>query len=364
MYTQHRYGSAFDTDGRGNRRVGVGKDAELIGIRFIASQNLPITGFRWVQRGGEVYSLGNGGTFRVTVRNEAAGAPNAILATSNDFSPGNPAGHWERADAQTFSSPYTPSVGQVLWMVLDNVHASESTNYLSINCAYKYDAPLTPRQPAFLDDFALWEYNSGSWVQNLYHTPCVEIIYDSGAAFDGNGYLGIINGSHGSITDTTTMVRERFTVTGGDRTATDIYWKIGRVSGSDLVTVRLETGAGSLIEEGTFADSGTNIPASTPSPTPVNTQGQWCHRQLDTPRTLTNGSTYNVRLSCPATSTYYSTALTGGIFPEGGSPAEYDFASRRFTDGVGQKTTDSGSNWDDLYDFLPQNNPMYFVVLQ
>jgi hypothetical protein len=357
MYRPLIYGSAMNIDSRGNIRVP--PDAAKIAYRWIASQASPVTGFRHVQRGGSGYSLGGGGTYRYQhCADDGTGKPGTVLATSNSFSPGNPSGDWERVDSVTFPSPYTTVIGTTYHIVGENIGSSPSSNYISFNEVFRFGTPLNPRQPAYTDDCAIYELDSGVWGLSANHTPVFEVIYGNGQ-FDGQGYQGIIIGSHGNITGTTTMVRERFTVTGGDRTATQLWWRLGRQSGTDLVKLRLETGTGVLIEESDAADSGTTIPVHSPGAT---YSGDWCHITFGTPRVLTNGSTYNVRASCPSGSTYWSMPITSGIFPTGGNPAQYNWASRHFGDGTGQKTINSGGTWSALYAYLPENNQFYFVL--
>lgn len=362
MYAPKIYGSAMNIDSRGNRRVAQGRDCVMIAYGFIASQNSAISSVNWVQRGNGTtpnsYSNGTGGTYQGAIlTDDGTGKPGAVVATSTtNVAPGNPAGDWERCDANVFgSSPYTPTVGQKVYFRLDNIAGTETDNYCSANQAFRFGTPLNPRNPAFTNDLQIWEWNGTLWVQNTSHTPVFSINYANGQ-FDGNGYMGIITGSHGNISGTTTMVRERFTVSGGDKVVTELWMRLGRQSGTDKVLLRLENSVGTLIEEGLMVEDPTTFPLASPGAT---YSGDWLHYTLSTPRTLTNGQAYSLRASCAGTSTWWAMPIVGGNFPTGGSPAEHDWASRRFTDGNGQKTTDSGGTWPALYSFLPENTQSY-----
>ena len=61
--------------------------------------------------------------------------------------------------------------------------------------------------------------------------------------------------------------------------------------------------------------------------------------------TLRVGSTYNVRLSTAADTTYTTVPVREGT--------DSGFGSYRFTDGDGERTTDGGGSWSKLYEWSP-----------
>ncbi len=357
MYNQHLYGSGMNIDSRGNIRVT--PDATQIAYRFIASQTSTVSTFRFVQRGGSGYSLGTGGTYVLDFcDDDGTGKPGTVITSTGTFTPGNPAGEWERTDAVTFPSPPSTVSGHTYHVKGRNTHATPGSNYISFNEAYRFGTALNPRQKAFTNDNAILRLSGSTWTVDANHTPVYELAYANGQ-YDGNGYMGIIIGSHGNITGATTMVRERFTVTGGARTVTELWFRVGRQSGTDKVLLRLEDSGGTLIEEGLMVETAASFPLASPGAT---YSGDWAHYVLGTARVLANGSTYSLRVSCAGTSTWWAMPIAGGSFPTGGSPSEYDWASRRFTDGSGQKTTNSGGTWSALYGFLPENTQSFMVT--
>jgi hypothetical protein len=151
------------------------------------------------------------------------------------------------------------------------------------------------------------------------------------------------------------MARERFTVSGGDRTVTKCWVRIGKQSGTGLLTIRLEDNAGGLIEGGTVNPSG--VPTWTFGDG-GHANGDWVGITFATPRVLTNGVEYCLRLSTDSASQYSMVALRRSQASDG---ADY-LQSRGFYDGECEKTTNGGSSWARPYAYAPQNMQMYFEV--
>lgn len=357
MYVPTFYGSG-NSDSRANIRTASGADAMLVSFRFIASTSSALNSVQWQQRGGSGYSLGTGGTYRLTLRaDDGSGNPGTVLATATDYSPGNP-GTFEKLDTITFPSPYTVTAGVKYHIVFDNVHASEASNYISINCSYTYNT-LTPRQPGYTQDFAVMRTTNGTtWSVMSNYTANVEIAYADGT-FDGYGYNGINIDAVKTVTGSNNMIRELFTVSGGTRTVTEAWVRVGRQSGTGLLTLALYTGAGSIMAFGSAADSGSSVGLTTVGGT--GTQGTWCHIEFGTPQTLTNGQQYFLRLSCAAGTQYSMTPLSHGI----NNPSA-NLSSKTFTDGIGQYTTNGGSSWSAIYAGFASpghsNTQFYFVT--
>jgi hypothetical protein len=363
MYIANIYGSAMNIDTRNNYSVATGANAnvDLLSWRFIASRSSAIQTVRWQQRTGTGYSNGNGGTYRLTLRADDGTAnhlPGSILATSADYSPGNP-GTYEKLEAMTFPSPYTVTAGTTYHLVLENVHASQATNYISVNCSMIFGTTLTPRQPAFTQDFAVLTYR-GSWQLRGQDTANIEIKY-ADLSYDGNGFSAVYQAGYGLISGTSLMVRENFTVSGGNKTVVSIYVRVGRQSGTSLLSIRLEDGAGSLLSEGLASDSGSTVPITVPNTDSSN--GAWVHRLLPAQVTLTDNTNYHIRLSCAAGTQYSMVPIQHGILlPPGNWGTDWRYLlSRHFPDGAMQKTT-NGSSWATPYGGLPLNMQMYMVL--
>jgi len=229
-------------------------------------------------------------------------------------------------------------------VVFENVSADPTANWISLNALYVFQ-PTVPRQPTFGDDYALLRGGTSGWTVRGGDTPIFDLAYANGV-HDGMSYIGAMIDKYAIISGPANMARERFTVSGGDRTVTTAAVRVRRTSGSSPLTIRLETGDGTLIEEGTVAAS--SIPASAPGGD--NGGAVWATVVFASPHVLANGSTYHLRIST-APDTQYTTFPVQEGTPKG-------LLSYRFTDGSGQRTTD-GSSWADIYGQGPADLQFY-----
>jgi hypothetical protein len=87
----------------------------------------------------------------------------------------------------------------------------------------------------------------------------------------------------------------------------------------------------------------------------------WVTGTFASPHRLTNGATYNLRLSTDSDSTYATVPLREGTDcgDAGGNGHPTGFRSDRFTDGHGQRTTNGGSTWSNLYLYSPVDLQFY-----
>jgi hypothetical protein len=76
----------------------------------------------------------------------------------------------------------------------------------------------TPRQAAFSDDFATLYAQPTTWKLQPAHLPIFDLTYASGQ-HDGQAYIGTLADRFGQINGSLNMAREKFTVSGGDRTS-------------------------------------------------------------------------------------------------------------------------------------------------
>ena len=336
------YGSV-QGDTRNNHVIG-GSERVRLAYRFRASTTSAAASIRVQQRGGTVYSGGNGGTIRVSIQPDANGTPSGTILSSLAFSPGNPSGNWEVWPRLDFPGPATLTAGQLYHVVFENVSADPTANWISLNALYVFH-PTVPRQPTFGDDYALLGGGTSGWNVLGGDTPIFDLAYANGV-HDGMSYIGAMIDKYVIISGPANMARERFTVSGGDRTVTTAAVRVRRTSGSSPLTIRLETGDGTLIEEGTVAAS--SIPASAPGGD--NGGAVWATVVFASPHALANGSTYHLRVST-APDTQYTTFPVQEGTPKG-------LLSYRFTDGTGQRTTD-GSSWADIYGRSPADLQFY-----
>jgi len=337
------YGTGVGYDTKAN--LWVGGNNQKVAIKFKATSSSALNSVRFVQRGGAGYSLGNGGTMAVSVRaDDGAGHPSASSLAQQSYTPGNPSGGWEKFDAVTFASPATLTAGTTYYIVFSNTSTS---NYISVNSVFIYGGS-TPRQPMFNDsEFGLM-YTSGAWgsVHSGY-TPVVDLTYASGV-HAGQAYYEAMIANYATISGASSMARERFTVTGGNKTVNSASIRLRRSTGTSPLKLTLETAAGVAIDSGTVTAA--SVPVS--SPGGDNGGSKWVTVTFATPRVLTNGSTYNLKASTETGTTYTTFPVRSG--------EDKGFMAHTFT-GSGQRTT-NGSTWTDLYQWAHQDLQIHFGV--
>ena len=157
------------------------------------------------------------------------------------------------------------------------------------------NSPGSPRQPAFADsDYAVLYAEPSSWSVQGKYTADMDLTYANGM-HDGMAYIANIVEMYGTISGSAS-VREHFTVSGGNRTVTKAYVRVRRTTGSSPLTIRLETGSGTLIEAVSVPAS--SVPASAAGGD--NGGSVWVSATFDSPHTLVDGTAYNLRLTTAA----------------------------------------------------------------
>jgi hypothetical protein len=335
------YGSV-QGDSRNNHQIGPG--GNHLAYRFRASTTSMVESIRVQQRGlggGSSYSGGDGGIIMVSIQTDSGGKPSGTILSSFTFSPGNPSGNWESWPLLTFPAPASLTAGRIYHVLFDNVASSPNSNWISLNVLY-YWGSLTPRQATVSDDVAVLYATPTTWSVQPGETPIMDLAYANGT-HDGMGYIGILADRYGSISGSSNMVRQHFTVSGGSRTISSANVKVRRISGSGSLTILLEKSDGTLIES-------VNIPASsiplgrlpTSNGDRSNLAGStWASAKFRSRHVLANGQTYNLRLVTTAETEYIAVPVQEGT--------DKGLASFRFTDGDGQHTTSGGSSWTNLY---------------
>lgn len=347
------YGPGIGYDVLANIQVGgdaSGFSNTYVSYRFKAGATSTLVSVRWycIDRTHVGYGAGTGGTIRMTIEADSNGSPSGTpLATRDVVAP------VDDFQLYTFASPPSLTSGQLYHLVFTNVDASPTTNYVSVDCLFNYN-PSTPRQPRFTDSewAALRKLGpAGAWTVQSGYTPILQIIYGDGTT-QGMGYMEANVTSYGTITGTNSMVRELFTVSGGSRNVTGAGVRLIKASGStDPLTVRLEDNAGTLIDSFTIAASAiaTGLPAN------YGREGVWTTGSFAATQMLSNTSTYRLRLSTGAASTFYMFPMRRGQSYSYVSPQTY------FGDGKSQKTTD-GSTWSSLGRVTDENNCQFYFV--
>jgi hypothetical protein len=151
------------------------------------------------------------------------------------------------------------------------------------------------------------------------------------------------------------MVREHFTVSGGDKVVTGAGVRLLKIAGgTEPLTVQLEDASGNVIDSFTIPAS--SIADGTNNPGDLGPNAKWVAGSFTSPQTLVNGTTYSLRFSTGPNTTYWAW-VNRRLSDYGYTTATY------FADGKAQKTTD-GSTWSSLGRVANQNDlQCYFTTL-
>ena len=343
------YGTGINADTKAQVQVG-GTDASsantMVAHRFRASTTSAIETVRFAQRRGPGYSGGNGGTMRITVRpDDGHGRPSTTVLASASYTPGSSG--INTFDRVTFTSHPTLTKGHIYYIVFQNTSSAPRSNFISVNETFVYGSILSPRQPRYADSqYAVLSTGNGSWAVMGKYTADMDVGYANGV-HDGDGYVAAQIDYYGTISGSSDMVRERFTVHGGSRRISTIAVRMRRSGGSSPLVIRLESSSGALIDSVTIPAS--KIPATSPG---GDNGGQvWVRASFGAYHTLVNGATYNLRLSTASGTTYTATPIREGT--------DVGFRSFVFSDGVAQRTT-NGSSWAALYQWAGLDLQFYF----
>jgi hypothetical protein len=183
----------------------------------------------------------------------------------------------------------------------------------------------------------------------------MDIVYGNGR-HQGMVYLGPLNRYWGAIGGDD-KVREHFRVIGKDRPVTGACVRIGRQKGGGALTIALRRGGGSAIEVVRVANA-RNVARSSPGGNGDN--GDWVCARFSKTRVLRRGRTYDLVLSAPVGTQYSATPILARDFTTDDKP--YHMRSWHFRNGTGQKSTDGGRSWRDLYRSYPQNIQFYMPL--
>jgi hypothetical protein len=362
------YGTGLNGDGKSNRTIAPGRDVMRHAIRWRASttSELRAVVIQWRTSLVEPdYSGGNLGTYRITVQTDdgsPAHRPSGTVLASMTIKmsevPGI-GGEGHKIRRHEFPDPPLIQKGRLHHLVFENVDSDPAKNYIAINHLFTWDR-LDPRQPMFRDrDLAVLgsqDARGDDWREDRFHTPNIDLEYADGF-HDGQAYQNN-HIEHYALIGGDDEARERFTVSGGDRTVMSLWVRVNRQYGRGLLTLRLEDERGSLIEEHEVRGSdklGTWELGS------ASDAGDWVGVSFDTPRVLQDGETYCLRLSAPEGTQFATVSLLSrSAFDIDG---EY-MKSYRFSDGRSERSTDGGRSWASVdpawADYL--NTQFYFTL--
>ena len=198
------------------------------------------------------YATGDGGDILIEIQTDDG--------TEDHLPSGTALASYTVYDPMDETFPYIPLSadlveGDLYHIVFSNVDPDPVSNYISIDDIYIWN-PTSPMQPMISDeDLAVLLKRAANWDWELYnhHTPIYSLEYTDGYA-QGMGYMDGKT-SYTKTIDDTNRVRQSFTVSGGDRAIADANVRVKKVNGGGDLSVRLEEGGGSLIEEGTIPEA-------------------------------------------------------------------------------------------------------------
>ncbi len=302
------YGPRLGADGLANTTVGQwGNPGNVVSYRFRAHhtgavQSLHV--YLIVDKAG--YAAGTGGKLQVTFQTDdgtSAHHPsgnvlaayilnNPLTATPSRYFP-----------TFTFANPPELVEGQLYHIVFRNVDANPAANFVSVDALY-LQSPFTPAQPTISDIDAAELLSSGgsSWQVRKGYLPIYQLNFTDGWT-EGVGYMEGWVGAQQTFSGSSTGVREQFIFSGPPQAVGKVAIRLARVSGSDPLMVKLESGDGTVIEQG-------SIPSSS---WPSAGAHSWVQYTFSTPRTLLTGQRYYLELSTASSSTYRIFPIRKGV---------------------------------------------------
>jgi hypothetical protein len=327
-YSPTIYGSAVNAEELTNQRV----DGQKVSFKFRAKHTGSISSiriyimarsFRWPG-----YGAGNGGTWRVSLRNDDGTSNHwPVQSVLTSLTRNMIADSGAVFPLLSFNSPVSVTAGTLYHIVFENTDATPAVNFTSVNTLLMPSGhALTPEQPFAADSdwaclltvapYTVWE----KWPSTSSVTPIMEYYYTDGYS-TGMGYMEVWVGDPKTISGSS-AVRETFTVTGSNRNVSTVKVWLRRLSGDQPLTLRLEKTDGTLLEQGSILAS--SIP----------TTYSWITYTFQSTQSLVVGQSYNLTLSAPAGTSYdtYSVWDGSAIFT----------SNTRFADGYSQFTTGSG----------------------
>lgn len=324
------YGPGLGSDGLANTTLGPSGNVVSYRMRVKHSGRL-ISIHPYLIMDHTGYFAGTGGTVLVSIQPDdgtAAHHPTGTqLATSLLPNPLAVTGSARYFPEFHISPVVTLTAGELVHIVFQNTDSAPTVNYVSVDSLYQAVATV-PDQPTVSDtDCAVLLQEGGSnWAPRAGFTPIVQLEYDDGSS-EGIGYMEGWIGAPESISGSS-AVRETFTVSGAAENVTSASVRVARISGSDPLTVRLESADGTLIDQG-------NISASAFS-TGSQPNYVWGTYTFATNHVLEKGQTYHLDLEAPASSTYQAFPIRKGV-AYGFQPTTY------FPDGYAQ--FEQNSSW-------------------
>jgi len=273
---------------------------------------------------------GNSPTYRYGIQADNAGLPSGTFLGYGDVAATTTG--WREL---TLNTPVAITAGQVYHIVVQYQSGTIATNrYINIQRSTPLNL-LYPYNNATESNANTLFYNGSSWAIQNYQPVYLLVFNDS--TYEGNPYYT----SAAQSIFGNNFRGEKFVVSGGDKTVSDISFYIRKNSVLNPVanlTVNLfDVTGNTLIEQGTIC-----------TPAEASTTYDWKTYTFSTPRTLQNGRTYRIYLSSSGSGSarYYQVYTIQNT-----NSAEYNGVNYDGTNSVYSYSTNSGTSYTDSSDY-------------
>lgn len=367
------YGPTVSGDALANTTVGGPVGGSKCFIRFRAEQSSSLVSVRLpiLSADNPGYGAGTGGAWRMSLHHDD-GTPDHYPDPAPIFTR-NMSAYDKTVNGRSVTMFGPPLVaGRLYHLVIENVDTEPTRNYFSINTWARL-SPSPESHPRFPSiNWGHGYFHASKWYDRPGCSPIAEIRYangqSQGACYGEASYMvppGLGRPANESLVGRisgTAMVRERFTVTGGDRIVTGVGVRVLKDASrkEDCLLTSIHDDSGEDIACAAFISLDIEHgPAPTPSLTPssndLGARAIWITATFVKPITLLNGATYSLRLASP-TGTYWAWGQRRLTF-YGYSPATC------FTDGWAEYTVD-GHEWAPLGRVARENDLQFFLSIE
>ncbi len=324
------YGPGINADDLNNSLVG-GPGNRQVAYRFRATDTAALSAIRVYLVTGSGYSGGTGGRIEISVRDDdgsAAHLPSGTVLAATTYVPGTTIANsgLPRID---FASAATLEAGRLYHIVFRNVDPAPTVNYTSVDGLFTFGT-LAVWQPRVSNtDWANLVWSGGAWSADRgpgqgVITPIMELVYGNGDV-GGVGYMEVWSGLPKVISGSR-AARESFTVQGSDRQVAAVSVRLRRLDGGGPLILRLESGAGALIDA-------VSVPASA---LPLSARPTWVSATFNSFHPLVAGQPYHLVLTA-SSNTHYSVYVIRKGAAFGFDPGTF------FADGYAQYN--AGTGW-------------------
>ena len=323
--------------------------------RFRAEKSLAIKIARLYLEAGNCdggYGSGDGGKYKYTILPDngngvpdLSATPLAIYTDSSSIGCSAKIGY-----LINFSNYQVLTAGNIYHFVMENIHSSPGSNYISMNAVLVQGNPPSPYHPISPDDTSAVYYrrSDNTWTYRGYHLPIFELTYTDNS-HQGRAYMEISHINHGGGPSVVGhiggdyVVRERFTYVGSSKAISNANIRVGKISGSGDITLKIKQGSSTLAQT---SISGSVIPTIATDNLGI---GSLWFGGAFSPITLENGNSYIFELSSSSGSDYRMWPIRMG--------KSWGYTSDAYFNGTLEYSADGGSTWLPLGGNSSGQNP-------